>query len=318
MSLRQMEYFLAVAEEGSFSRAARRMNVTQPALSQQVKALEAELGAPLFERLGRGVRTTAAGRSYLPHVHATLAADRRGRRAVQSVGGGQAGEMELAAVISVGLGVLLKPLLKWHTDFPNVSVRLFEFSHRRALEEFIAVGNADLGVGPTPVSWEGPSVPLGHERFVLILPHDDPVARYLRPYKRAAPRAASSSIGTLPLHSLEDRDWVLFERANGLSEIVDGHLASAGLSRPRASLRTSQFMTAATLASSGMGPTLIPANVVPADLAGIVCEPDPPLLRSLSAYSRSSLEGFAGQFIELIHQHSTMLELPAHGGSARA
>ena len=111
---------------------------------------------------------------------------------------------------------------------------------------------------------------------------------------------------------------MLFERANGLSEIVAGHLARAGLSRPRSSLRTSQFMTAATLASSGMGPTLIPANVVPADLAGIVCEPDPPLLRSLSAYGRGVLEGFAGQFIELIQEHSTMLELPSgQAGSDR-
>ena len=311
MSLRQMEYFLAVIEEGSFSRAATRLNVTQPALSQQVKALEEELGAPLLERLGRGVRATAAGRAYLPHVHATLAAERRGRRAVQSVETGLTGELELAAVISVGVGVLLRPLLRWHIDFPNVSVRLFEFSHRRALEEFVAVGNADIAVGPTPISWEGPSVPLGDERFVLILPRDDPAARHLKPYRGSAPRAASSSVGTLQLLTLEDRQWVLFERANGLSEIVDGHLASAGLTRPRASLRTSQFMTAATLASGGMGPTLIPANVVPADIAGIVCEPDPPLLRSLSAYSRSSLEGFAGQFIELIHEHSSMLERPS-------
>lgn len=305
-----MEYFLAVAEEGSFSRAASRLNVTQPALSQQVKALEGELGAPLLERLGRGVRTTAAGRAYLPHVHTTLASYRRGRRAVQSVETGLSGELEIAAVISVGVGVLLKPLLRWHIDFPNVSVRLFEFSHRRALEEFIAVGNADLGVGPTPVSWDGPCIPLGEERFVLILPHDDPAARDLKPYKTAAPRAASRSAGTLPLTALEDRQWVLFERANGLSEIVAGHLASAGLSHPRSAVRTSQFMTAAVLASSGMGPTLIPANVVPADLAGIVCEPDPPLLRSLGAYSRSAFEGFAAQFIELIQEHSTMLELP--------
>jgi DNA-binding transcriptional LysR family regulator len=305
-----MEYFLAVVEEGSFSRAASRLNVTQPALSQQVKALEHEVGAPLLDRLGRGVRTTAAGRAYLPHVHTTLAAYRRGQRAVHSVKTGLAGELELATVISVGLGVLLKPLLRWHVELPNVSVRLSEFSHRRALEEFAAVGSADLAIGPTPSSWEGPSVPLGHERFVLILPHDDPAAREIRPYARAAPRAATSSVGTLPVLTLEDRQWVLFERANGLSEIVEGHLAAAGLPTPRVSLRTSQFMTAATLASSGMGPALIPANVVPADLTGIVCEPDPPLLRSLSAYSRSSLEGLAGQFIDLIGEYSTMLELP--------
>jgi DNA-binding transcriptional LysR family regulator len=310
MSVRQMEYFLAVVEEGSFSRAASRLNVTQPALSQQVKALEAELGAPLLERLGRGVRITAAGRAYLPHVNVTLAAYQRGRRAVGGVASGLAGELEIGTVISVGVGVIMKPLLRWHIDFPDVAVRLSEFSHRRALESFVADGRADIGIGPTPVGWRGPAVPLGHERFVLIISRDDPAVRAIRPYTGKPPRAASKSIGRLPILSLRDRQWVLFERTNGLSEFVEGHLSAAGLPPPLASVRTSQFMAAATLAGGGMGPTLIPANVASADIAGVICEPDPPLLRSLSAYSRNSLDGFAGQFISLLRQHCTMLEQP--------
>jgi len=308
MTLRQMEYFVVVIEEGSFSKAASRLNVTQPALSQQVKALESDLGVALLERLGRGVRVTAAGRAYLPHAHATISAHRRGRWAVHSVASGQAGELELAAVISVGQGVLVRPLIRWHREWPNVAVRLSEFWHRRALEEFVAGGGADLAIGPQPPSWEGPSVPLGKERFVLILPPNDPAAREIMRYRETPPRAAQMSIGTLPLPVLEDRQWVLFDRSNGLSEVVEAHLATAGLRTPSASLRTTQFMTAAMLASSGMGPTLIPANVVPADLAGLVCEPDPPLLRPISAYSRNAIEGFAARFVELIHAESTMLE----------
>jgi DNA-binding transcriptional LysR family regulator len=310
VTLRQMEYFLAVVEEGSFSRAANRIRVTQPALSQQLKALEHNLGVPLLERLGRGVRVTSAGRAYLPHVRATLAARGRAQRAVQEVMAGSAGELELATVISVGIGVLLKPVLIWHAEMPNIAVRIEEFSHRRALEDFAASGAPDLAVGPTPVSWEGPTLRLGHERFVLILSRDDPAARQVVPYPGPPPRAAAQSIGTLPLRALEAHQWVLFDRSNGLSEIVDGHLAFAGLPKPRASLRTTQFMMAATLAGSGMGPTLIPANVVPADLDAVVCEPDPPLLRSLSAYSRGSLDSLVGRFLDLIRQHSTMLEFP--------
>ena len=304
-----MEYFLAVAEEGSFSQAAARLSVTQPALSQQLRTLENDLGVPLIERLARGIRLTSAGRVYLPLARGTLAAHGRARRAVQEVMAGKAGELELATVISVGVGVLFKPLLAWHDELPEVAIRISEFSHRRALEEFAASGEPDLAVGPTPASWDGPAVRLGHERFVLILSRSDPAASRIVPYPGRAPRAAPQSIGTLPLRVLEHHDWVLFDRSNGLSEIVDGHLAFAGLPKPRASLRTTQFIMAATMAGSGMGPTLIPANVAPADLDAIVCEPDPPLLRSLSAYTRGSLDSLVGRFIDLIHQHSAMLEL---------
>jgi hypothetical protein len=69
-------------------------------------------------------------------------------------------------------------------------------------------------------------------------------------------------------------------------------------------------MMAATMAGSGMGPTLIPANVVPADLDAVICEPNPPLLRSLSAYGKGSLGSLVGRFIDLVHQHGTMLERP--------
>jgi DNA-binding transcriptional LysR family regulator len=305
-----MEYFLAVAEEGSFSQAAGRVSVSQPALSQQMRALEQDLGVALIERLGRGVRLTSAGRAYLPHVRATLAARGRARRAVQEVVAGKAGELELATVVSVGVGVLFKPLLVWHAELPEVAIRISEFSHRRALEEFAASGKPDLAVGPTPVSWDGPSVRLGNERFVLILSRSDPAVEHVVPYRGPPPRAAPRSIGSLPLGALAGHDWVLFDQSNGLSEIIENHLALAGLRKPRASLRTTQFMMAATMAGSGMGPTLIPANVTPADLDAIVCEPDPPLLRSLSAYTRGSLDSLVGRFIDLIRQHCALLEPP--------
>jgi DNA-binding transcriptional LysR family regulator len=308
MSLRQMEYFLTVAKEGSFSRAAAELNVTQPALSQQVIALEGELGAPLFERLGRGVRITAAGRAYLPYAEAAVTARRRGRQAVENVRAGLGGELELGTVISVGVGVLRKPLLRWHAQIPGVAILLHEFSHRRALEQFVDLGAADLAVGPTPTAWDGEAISLGHERFVLILSRCDAALERIKPYRGKPPRAAAMSVGRLPLDTLKRRQWVLFERANGLSELIEGHLASAGVVAPPVALRTSQFVAATALASGGMGPTLIPANVVPPDLPGVVCEPDPPLLRQLSAYAKSSIAGFAGRFVELVREDATMLE----------
>jgi DNA-binding transcriptional LysR family regulator len=83
-TLRQMEYWVAAVEEGSFRRAARRMHVSQPSLSQQVRVLEAELGGKLLERLPNGIRLTPAGKEFLPHarnaVNASGRSARRGRR----------------------------------------------------------------------------------------------------------------------------------------------------------------------------------------------------------------------------------------------
>ena len=240
MTLRQMEYFLAVVEEGSFSRAASRLNVTQPALSQQVKALEDDLGTPLVERLGRGVRITAAGRAYLPHARsrsrraAGAAAQSRdvvrrdGRRT--RAGDRHFGRRRRAAAAAARLARATAQ----RRDPPVRSSRIAVRSRNSS-----PIGNADLAVGPTPVSWEGESVPLGHERFVLILSRDDPAARELKRYRGKPPRArgASPSARCRSRRS-PDHQWVLFDRANGLSEFVEGHLASAGLSGARASLRT--------------------------------------------------------------------------------
>ena len=93
MTLRQLEYLVAVVDEGSFGAAAQRLYVSQPTLSQQVRALEAEIGGALVERLPRGVRATAAGEALLPAARAALAAAGRARRSARMVLGLAAGRM---------------------------------------------------------------------------------------------------------------------------------------------------------------------------------------------------------------------------------
>src|SRR6476469_10066728 len=98
--LRQLEYFLAIAEEGSFSRAAERLLVAQPSLSQQIGVLEAELGGTLLERMPRGVRLTMAGQNFLPEARAAISHANRARRAVRTALGLQAGRLEIASLTS--------------------------------------------------------------------------------------------------------------------------------------------------------------------------------------------------------------------------
>src|SRR4051794_11182726 len=94
MNLRQLQYLLAIADEGSFTRAAEQLLVAQPSLSQQIKRLEQELGGPLLERLPTGVRLTAAGKAFLPEARAAVTHAERATRNARSALGLEAGGSE--------------------------------------------------------------------------------------------------------------------------------------------------------------------------------------------------------------------------------
>src|SRR5438132_11337581 len=100
MNLRQLDYLLAIADEGSFTRAAERLLVAQPSLSQQIKGLERELGGPLLERLPKGVRLTAAGKAFLPDARAAVTHADRARRNARSALQRESGQPHLPPVTS--------------------------------------------------------------------------------------------------------------------------------------------------------------------------------------------------------------------------
>ncbi|WP_051732883.1 LysR family transcriptional regulator [Kitasatospora phosalacinea] len=254
-TLRQLEYLVTVVDTGSFTRAAERLHVTQPALSHQVRALEASLGGPLLERLPRAVRLTPLGRAVLPHARATLADAGRLHAAARRAAGLEEGELEVATVHSVALGLLPPVLRAWRARYPGVPVRLREYPHARLLRDAAAAGRADLAVGPSPDGWDGPVRELGVEEFALVLPPDDPLA--------GAPD------GALPLAALADRDWVHYAPGHGLAEVLDAACARAGF-LPRAAVRTEQTSAAPVLAAAGLGPALVPATVLPPALDAAV------------------------------------------------
>src|SRR2546429_9219358 len=113
MNLRQLQYLLAIADEGSFTRAAERLLVAQPSLSQQIKSLERELGGPLLERLPTGVRLTAAGKAFLPGARAAVTNAERARRDARSALGLEAGEPRVATGAPVACGVRPRAFERW-------------------------------------------------------------------------------------------------------------------------------------------------------------------------------------------------------------
>jgi len=175
--LPQLEYVVAIAEEGSYTAAGTRLTIAQPSLSQQVAALEKELGCQLFERLPRGVRLTPAGRAFLPEARATVLAARRARRAAQAATQQEGGTLEIATLGSMAIGVLPDAVSAWHRLHPDIALNVVSYRHHDALEAAVASGVGDFAIGPPPRRWTGETTILGREEFVVLLSADDPASR---------------------------------------------------------------------------------------------------------------------------------------------
>jgi DNA-binding transcriptional LysR family regulator len=284
MTLRQLEYLVATVDAGSMTRAALELHVAQPSLSTQLQALEAELGGRLLERSVRGVRPTAAGEAMLPAARAALAAAGRARRAARAALGLQAGEVELATVGSVALGLLPAVVRRWQAEQPERTVRLSEVRDGPALVQAIADGAAEIGIGPRPLDWPGEVLSLGWEEIVLVLP---PGSRELR--RDAAIR----------LERLAGRRWVLFERGHALAAMAEALCRAEGF-EPQPAVRTAQIAAAPVLAASGLGPALVPRNIVSAEHAALVRPLSPPRARELCAFARDEFSPLAAAFLDVL------------------
>jgi DNA-binding transcriptional LysR family regulator len=280
MNLRQLECFVAAVEEGSLTRAARRLGIAQPSLSGHIRALEQEAGGQLLARLPRGVTPTPAGRALLPEARACVRALDRARQAVRATLADEEGELEVATVLSMSVGLLPPAITAWQQSHPHVAIRLHEFVHRRLLEDAVEQGIADVAVGPVPLrEWHGPLRVVTWEEFVVVLSPNDPLAG------RESVDAAE----------LADREWVLYQPTHGLDGVVEEICRRAGFS-PRGRVRTSQAEAAARLAAAGLGPAVVPDNVVAPGLHGAVLRLEPRTTREVAVYSRVELSSTAAAF----------------------
>lgn len=262
--------------------AATRLRISQPSLSQQVRALERDVGATLLERTARGARLTGAGREFLPEARAMLAASLRGRLAVRQLHALQGGELEIATVRSLAVGVLPAVIAEFRARHPGVRIWLREFAHRERMNEAVLAGLSDIAVGPRPPEWQGQLLALGWEEFVVVVPEADPLAGDDEPVN---------------LRQLADHEWVLYEPGHGLDDVVLFACAQAGFT-PRASLRTGQAEAAVRLAASGLGVALVPINLVPQHLERRVRHLRQPIVRQLAAYTRTHFAPAAAAFAE--------------------
>ena len=281
MNLRQIEYFVALAELSSFTRAAEVCHVAQPSLSQQIRALEAELGGALVARHARGIDLTEAGRAFLPEAREVLNACTRARESAQRAFRLYPEIVNVATVRTLAMRVLPESIERWYRTHPDFRIRLHEFSTAAQVQQAVEGSSELVGFGPKPRDWQGALRPLGWDGLVVVLPADDP-------------RPASEPIA---LESLADEGWVLYESAHGLRAVIDAACSQFGF-KPRAIAETGQVETAIRLAASGLGPTLAPPHTVPAELRDAVRPLQPSIVWEVAAYARAPWSSKVEQYLD--------------------
>jgi len=282
MELRHLEYFLGVAEELNFTRAARRLHVVQSGVSAAVRALERELGAPLFERTSKQVALTAAGEALLPEARATLAAAQSARDAVGQVAGGLRGTVRVGTMTSIALVDLPGLFGRFHADHPRVGIRLSaSIGGTAGLVQGLVDGELDVAFvslpGRPPAGLTVRS--LATVPLTAVLPAGHP--------------AGSGS--AVDLADLVGEPFIDSPVGFGNRLVVDRAFAAAGLERFVVIEVTDITMTA-DYVRQGLGVAIMPSFAVAADDPGVCVRPvaDGPLEWSLGvAYSSVRRPGAA-------------------------
>jgi DNA-binding transcriptional LysR family regulator len=263
MELRHLRYFVAVAEELHFHRAAERLHISQPPLSQQIRALEAELGVALFERNRRRVELTPAGKSFLADTRAILEATERAADRARRVAAGELGSLSVGFVGSATFSpVLLAILRDFRSRFPDVGLSIRELQTAEQLAALIA-GRIDVGVirGPLAAAELDPGLELvviQREQLVVALPEAHPLAGSAR--LRAA--------------DLRGETFVILRRheSPGLFASLNSVMGTAG-GVPEDVLEVAEIQTILALVGSGFGVSLVPASVGDAERVGVAFRP---------------------------------------------
>ena len=250
IELRQLRYFVAVAEELHFGRAAVRLHMTQPPLSQTIQALETELGHTLFARTNRSVALTAAGHALLTQARRLLEQAQALPEIVQQAASGAAGHLALAFVSSADYSVLPPFLRDFRQHYPLVEITLREATTDVQLDD-LAQNRIDLGllIAPLPQerSTELDYLPVLLERLILAAPKGIQALS-------GKTAVTLNAVATLPL--------IIFPRriAPAFHDAILATFNDAGLT-PRIGQEAIQMQTIVGLVSAGMGVALVPQSV---------------------------------------------------------
>jgi DNA-binding transcriptional LysR family regulator len=246
IELTHLRYFVAVAEELHFGRAAERLHISQPPLTQQIQRLEARIGCALLVRTSRKTELTAAGRAFYESAKTVLQETRRAVENARRLARGELGQLTIATPPSLMLAVLPPAILEFRRQFPGVNLRLREMA-TSAIFHAIESGFADLGLV------RGPDIPQSieklatwHESLIAILPRSHAIARR----------------HSFHLKMLAKEPFVFFPSALGpafYGELLD-HCRKAGF-EPKIVQEATEWSSVIALVSAGLGVSIGPESV---------------------------------------------------------
>ncbi len=249
MLLVHIEGFLEVARFGSVSRAAEALYVTQPTLTARLHALERELGERLFVRGRQGMRLTDAGRAFIPYAERAVRALRDGRRAIDEVGSGAAGQLMLAAAPAVSTYVLPAVLERFVSLHPRVEVSV-RTGHSEDVLHMVLRDEVQLGMGRALQHPELEVEPFHEEELVLVVASDHPFARH----------------GHASIAELGGEQLILFDRTSSYYEITQAAFLAAGVTL-RGLMELDNIEAAKKMVERGLGVSLLPRTAVVREVA---------------------------------------------------
>lgn len=254
MELRHLRYFIAVAEEGHFTRAAERLGMQQPPLSQQIRALEQELGFDLFRRHPKGADLTAAGTVFLKEARSILDGVQRASQRAARAASGAEGSLVIGLTSSAAAHPLIPRIVRAYREaWPAISLE-FKEGNAAELTEAIAGGKLDIAFLRVPVS-HPPDIAfhrLQEEEMLLVLPAGHPLLR----------RQRGNAMPEISLKSLRDEEFILVRRhgAPGMySNLIDA-CERAGFT-PKIAIEVERMLTNISLVAAGAGVSAVPASM---------------------------------------------------------
>jgi LysR family hydrogen peroxide-inducible transcriptional activator len=245
MEFHQLRYVCAVAETGSFSRAAERCQIAQPSLSQQVLKLEEDLGAKLFDRLGRSVRLTEAGRAFLPHARSILSQMESARSSVADTCADVRGSVAVGAIPTIGPYLMPRYTTAFARKYPEAKLRIVEETTPVLVEGLRAL-SIDVAILALPLRHKDLELfPLRTEPLFAVLPRDHP-------------RAGSES---LALRDLRGESFVMLRDGHCFRDLSIAACTHARVT-PRIAFESGQFSSLFGMVAAGVGISIVPEMAI--------------------------------------------------------